>query len=227
MKRFSSLSIIRWVGPILAILLFANCTKEEIASQQLSSEATGSAQVLSQTRTGNLFLKQSEYSWKNPQTSLLAGDDNLFLFSEKLNNNFRAFMVIQDFRFEIPQIATITNVIVVTRRFKKGRGLVKDCYVHLTKDNEFDGWFPYGVQMAKSELWKTTESEVVFSQSGSGNNGLDYRTCLCSANQQYQWTPVLINGARFGVYLLSNFPDGGSAEVYYDQIKITVEYSMP
>jgi len=118
---------------------------------------------------------------------------------------------------------------VGTRRFKKGKPSLKDCFVHLVRhDYEWDRWVPYGVQMAKPDLWPTTETEVVYAQPGMGNNGMDGNECMCTSNQQYQWTPEFVNGAHFGIYLLTNTPTGGGTlEVYYDQVQITIEYSLP
>ena len=237
MKLQSCFSLMRGIGSILVILLFANCQKEDISTQLVNAESSkflaggqsiGTAQILSQTRTPNSFDPYGLNQWFNTEPQFLSGDDNLFTYSRKINSIGRVYLIVQDFRFDIPPTATITNIIVGTRRFKKGKASLKDCFVHLTMDDYiYDRWLPYGVQMAKPDLWKTTETEVVYSQPGAGNNGMDIKSCLCSANQQYQWTPAIINGARFGVYLLTNFPSGGSVEVYYDQIQITVEYSMP
>jgi hypothetical protein len=41
----------------------------------------------------------------------------------------------------------------------------------------------------------------------------------------YQWTPGMVYHPSFGFYLLTNFPDKKTYQVYFDQVKITVEYS--
>ena len=71
-------------------------------------------------------------------------------------------------------------------------------------------------------MYPNTETEYIFSQIGSGNNGGYFH------NQAYLWTPAIINHQYFGVRIDSYTPIGnGSVVVNYDFVDITVEYSLP
>jgi len=103
MKLHSGLALIRGIGSLLFILLFANCQKENISTPLNPSDETSkflagsqsivSGQILSQTKTANLFYKGS-YRWNNAQPQFLSANDNLFTYSQKMNSISNAFLVL-------------------------------------------------------------------------------------------------------------------------------------
>jgi hypothetical protein len=222
MKLFSSLSLVRGVGPILAILLFANCTKEEIATQQVSSEAAITG--LSQTRTGNVLNDQIPYDlWIQPNPQLFAADDGVYATSIKLSRGRGAIpIVLQDFRFDIPSNAIIESIVIRARRFKTGKGSISDHSKYLvTQINGSRGY--YGVIFVDPNLIPGTETEIMYAQNGAGDNG---GLPVDELTDDYQWTPAMINNPIFGVWINHGNPSG-SLVAYYDLIDITVHYSLP
>jgi len=242
MKLLSNLSIIRGIGYLLVFTLCVNCKKDfnstdpsQISPGSVSQEdggnlaATGS--ILSQTRTANYFLNTlgngtnlSNYVQWGAQ--YVAEDDNSYAYTGRINKLQRVYLILKDFDFTIPSDAVIENISVRVKRFKSGTGQVKDCFVHLLTGTPGLGSH-YGVEMAnRIGQWPEVETEITYSQSGSGNNGI-----LNSETQTtgpYQWTPALINHSLFGLYLLTDFPKkGGFYYVYFDKVEITVEYSIP
>ena len=71
------------------------------------------------------------------------------------------------------------------------------------------------------DYYPSTETEVIYSQSGTGNNG------SFDGEQYYQWTPAMINDPVFGVRVDNDGPVNGSVAIYYDMVTITVQYSLP
>jgi hypothetical protein len=152
----------------------------------------------------------------------VAADDNSYAFSKKLSSG-RGFLslTLQDFQFNIPPGATIDNITVTARRFKKGKASIKDYFANLLKPGS--GIYSpssYGLRWTDPTPYPGAETAISYYQSGSGTNGGLY------ANQFYEWTPQLINDAAFGVRIDSYEPAGGSLVVYYDQVTITVTYTQ-
>lgn len=242
MKHFSHSSIICGIGYLLVFILCVNCKKDysstdpsqlshESITQQGSGNTAATGSILSQTRTANYFhntygngTNLTDYVQWGAQ--YVAGDDNSYAYTAKINKLQRVYLILQDFRFEIPSNVIIESISVKIRRFKSGQGQVKDCFVHLRTTNLAGGLRDYGPEMANTiSLWPTIETEASYSQTGTGNNGIvNSETHTIGP---YQWTPALINHSSFGLYLLTDFPKKGFYYAYFDKVEITVEYSLP
>src|SRR6188768_1049652 len=147
MKLFSSLSIIRGIGYLLVFILCVNCKKDynstdpsQLSSESISQSAPGP--VLSQTRTATLLNYNLDgiYVTNYARTTLassVAVNDGKYAFTNKLTSQRAAsLLVLQGFQFNIPADATIKNIAVKARRFKTGKGEVKDRLVRLVKRRE-------------------------------------------------------------------------------------------
>ena len=234
MQPFSHLSIIRGLGYLLLLTLLVNCKKDYISTNPsqpppskfiLKSDdhiSNASALVLSQTKTSNLFnWNGNPYVnlWEQEGHQYVAADDNSYAYSKKLSSG-RGFLslTLQDFRFEIPSGATIDNITVSVRRFKKGKGSIRDYFATLVKSGSgFYNPSPYGVRWTDSRNYLVTETEITYSQTGSNSGSGD--------TTMYEWTPQLINDPAFGVRIDTYEAVGGSLVVYYDQVTITVTYT--
>ena len=235
MKPFLYLSIWRGIGFLLFLVLGFSCQKENDmatptapkTSPSIKSEAN--SLNLSQTRTSNSWFNVNNNMYERWGTQYVAADDNSYAYTKKIIKVQRVYLIVLDFRFTIPSNAVIENITATVKRFKSGGSQVKDCFVHLIApyaDPIWEGWRPYGVEMANpANLWPATETELSYSQSGSGPNGIFNPET--NTTMPYQWTPAMINNPSFGFYLLTNFPNQNSYQVYFDQVKITVQYSLP
>lgn len=184
---------------------------------------SGFTQPVSQTRTANLYNCWGEAFldlWAKGSAALFAADDGAFAYSKKLSAG-RSVLQLQlhDFRFDIPSGATIENITITARRFKTGRGAIKDYYATLIKKRDGTGFSSYGVRLADPNNYPDTETEVLYAQSGAGTNGGSP-----SNYYSYQWTPEMINDTAFGLRIATYEPVGGSLVVYYDLVNITVTY---
>ena len=236
MKLLSNLSIIRGIGYMLVFILCVNC-KKDFNSTNLSQPPPGSISesasenlvYLFQTRTSNSWFNINNNKYEQWGAQYVATDDNSYAYTKKILKTQRIYLILLDFGFTIPSNAVIDIITVTVKRFKSGGSQVKDCFVRLTAphaDPIWEGWRPYGVEMANpANLWPGTETEVSYSQSGSGPNGIFYLETYTT--MPYQWTPAMINHPSFGFYLLTNFPDKNFYYAYFDQVKITVKYSLP
>ena len=235
MKPFSYLSTWRGIGFLLFLALGFSCQKENDMATPTAPETSSSIKSeanrlnLSQTRTSNSWFNASDYLYERLGTQYVAADDNSYAYTKKIIKVQRIYLIVLDFRFTIPSNAVIENITATVRRFKTGGSQVKDCFVHLTAphaDPIWEGWRSYGVEMANpANLWPATETEVSYSQTGSGPNGIfnpETHTTM-----PYQWTPAMINNPSFGFYLLTNFPNKNSYQAYFDKVQITVDYSLP
>ena len=228
----------RAIALLLLLTLIFSCRKQEETInagqpiQSLSQTNTSlntSTVVLSQTRTANSWYNVSPNMYAQWGTPYVAANDNSYAYTKKVLKVQRIYLVLLDFGFTIPSNAIIENITATVRRFKTGGSQVKDCFVHLLAhhdDPNLEGWRPYGVEMANPAiLWPGIETEVSYSQSGSGPYGIfDPESNI---TMPYQWTPAMINNPSFGFYLLTNFPDKNYYYAYFDQVQITVEYSLP
>ena len=211
----------------------------------------GFAQTTIETRTAaylnNLNQFQQVFGNQNyprARAQDVAADDNIYTCSSKLTaikdsaSSFRSSSVsslaLQGFGFAIPDDATIENILVKVRRFKKGTPSVGDqilSVIQRYQQTSPDAPARYGVMWSylddeeldyPGRIYPATETEYLFSQSGSGNNG------GINHNQAYQWTPTMVNQVTFGVRIDNYPPIGkGSVQVCYDQVTVTVEYSQP
>ena len=237
MKLFSSSSIIRGIGYSLVFILCMSCKKDfsttdpsQHSSESISQAAPGS--VLSQTRTATLLNYNLQgVAVTNFATNILASsvavNDGKYATSSKLSSQKSSSMlVLQGFQFNIPVDATIENIAVKARRFKTGKGETKDLIVRLVTRREQlpEWWMNYGVAWVNPNYFPAIESEVNYSQTGSGVIVID------TASYPYQWTPAKINDLYFGVGFQNYIPKeikGASLVVSYDHVEITVEYSIP
>ena len=174
----------------------------------------------SQTRTCtrlNDYRGPYVNSYPRATASNVAFDDNVYAYSRKLSpGQSYANLLLQGFGFSIPANATIEGVTVTARRFKKGKGSIRDYFAMLVKSPE-NG---YGVRWTNPDNYPATESPVTYFQNGTGYDG-------APGNQFYLWTPDMINHRDFGVRIDVYTPVGGSVEVNYDLVEITVAYSVP
>ena len=242
MKLLSHLSIIRGIGYLLVFILCVNCKKDNISttlSQPPSPESVlrpGGENLavlgLSQTKTAsvcNNFGRNFRNNFVRSSAELFAFDDNLYAYTRKLSSrNWGALLVLQGFGFDIPVNATIDNIYVRARKFKTGKGSIKEYYSHLVRNREVpdtpDWWEPYGPHWRDQNLIPAVEAESNYSQAGSG---IIFSNCPEPCQFPYQWTAAMINHPFFGVQFEVLEPEGGPVAVYYDLVEITVEYSIP
>ena len=207
----------------------------------------GFAQTSTQTKTATYLNNLNQFqqvfgnlNYPRARAQDVAADDNIYTCSSKLTavkdsaSSFRSSSVstlaLQGFGFNIPDDATIENIAVTVRRFKKGTPSIGDNILSLMQRFQ-DLPNRYGVMWTYADdeeleypgrIYPATETEYLFSQSGSGNNG------GVNHNQAYQWTPAMVNAITFGVRIDNYKPIGkGSVQVCYDFVEVTVEYSQP
>jgi type IX secretion system substrate protein len=169
----------------------------------------------------------------------LAANDDIYGCSSKLlsipdsskpfNRRSVSSLALQGFGFTIPDGATIENIIVTIRRFKDGRPSVGDYFLSVMQRYQSvpDTPSTYGRMWTyrdtyPGKIYPDTETEYVFSQGGSGNDGgFDHI-------EAYQWTPAIVNQATFGVRVDNYAPIGrGPVQICYDLVEVTIEYSQP
>jgi hypothetical protein len=200
----------------LLIILSANCL-------------FGFAQTSPQTRTATYLNNLNQFqqvfgnqNYPRARAQDVAADDNIYTCSSKLTaikdsaSAFRSTSVsslaLQGFGFTIPGDATIENILVKVRRFKKGTPSVGDQILSVMQRYQQTGPDApgrYGVMWTYADdeeleyagrIYPATETEYSFSQSGNGNNG------GFNHDQPYQWTPDMVNQVTFGlVKVLSRF----------------------
>ena len=205
---------------------------------------SGHTQLPSQTKTAtnlnNLGQFREVYGDQNfPRATAedVAVDDDIYASSSRLNSvkdstssltsRSISTLALQGFGFTIPSNATIENISVRVKRFKKGRATVGDFIFSVIQRFEQSATQPsrYGVHWTHQDnypgkIYPDTETEYFFNQAGSGNNG------GFNHDQPYQWTPEMVNNVTFGVSIQNYAPIGrGGVVVYYDMVEIIVEYS--
>ena len=235
MKLLSSLSIIRGIGYLLVFILCMSCKKDhhstdpsQLPSESISQPGGGNVAaagtVLSQTSTGNVFNNLvPPTQWLQASPQYLSADDNSYAISKKLSRSHSSIpIILQDFRFDIPSNAIIESIVVSARRFKTGKGSVADHLVYLVTQINTNPRRNFGVIFMNPNLIPGIETEITYTQNGAGDNG----GLPEGGYDEYQWTPAMINDPAFGVWFTHGQPNG-SLVVYYDQVKITVNYSLP
>ena len=220
----------------LAVLFSANC----LSGFTQTSSQTRTATYLNNLNTFQQVFGNQNYPRARPQD--VAADDNIYTCTSKLmavkdsTSTFRSSSVsslaLQGFGFTIPDDATIENIVVKLRRFKRGIPSVGDGILSLMQRYQSGPGAPsrYGVMWTYADdeeleypgrIYPATETEYLFSQSGSGNNGGLFH------DQAYQWTPAIINQITFGVRIDNYKPIGkGHVQICYDLVEVTVEYSQ-
>jgi len=214
----------------LVVMLSAYCLSGFAQSQ------TRTATFLNNLNNFQQVFGNQNYPRANPED--VAADDNIYTCSSKLpavrdstksfTSNSISSLALQGFEFNIPEDATVENISIKIRRFKKGRPSVGDLQLSLMQRYQC-GFGPcqYGVHWTYQDtydgkIYPSTETEYVFSQSGSGNDGGFFH------DQAYEWTPAIVNHQFFGVRIDNYVPIGqGSVGVCYDLVEVTVEYSQP
>ena len=206
---------------------------------------SGYTQTSSQTRTATFLNNLNNFrevfgdqGYPSARAGDVAVDDGVYAYTNKLtaakdsSGPFRSSsfssLALQGFGFTIPEDAIIENIYIRLRRFKTGGPSVGDYFLTLMQRYQCgSGPCTYGVFWTKNDtyagkIYPNTETEYVFSQSGSGING------GFNHDQSYEWTPAIVNHQYFGVRIDSYPPIGkGTATIYYDLVEVTVEYSQP
>lgn len=233
MNHFSLVSILRGIGYLLVFTLSVNCKKDYNSTNpsQLSpgsvSQSAAPGSILSQTRMANLFNCFGEAFldlWYQGGTEYVSADDGSYAYSKKLSPSRGTLQLqLHDFRFDIPSGATIESITVNARRFKTGKGSIRDYFAYLIKKDDIHPayFLAYGVRWTNPEYYPNVEATANYSQNGFGNNGGGL------SNQAYKWTSEMINDLAFGVRINTYDPEGSSVVVYYDLVTITVQYSLP
>jgi len=236
MKSLLHVSRVHVTGFLVSLLIFLSCKKDASPIDPSQSNAalleTGVANLAlpilgdHQTRTATLFNDYPDRMWPDNfnrfNAANLAVDDDSYVYSGKVTTRKSAQVFLQGFGFTIPPEARIDNIYVRVIRFKKGNGLLKDGFARLNKHlNDVQGAIAlYGAGMVNSDYYSSQETEVIYSQTGSG---------FLDTKQEYPylWTPAMINDPDFGVIINTIVATSGSAVVYYDLVEITVEFSIP
>ena len=238
MKQFYFLSNLRAVVPLLIILLFANCKKEkEDVTPELISPVAVDTIAGSQTRTASFLNNLNNFQdvfgdqgYPGAKPENVSADDDVYASATKLitNGSSSSSLALQGFGFSIPDKATIKNIAIKVKRFKSGSPAIGDFSLSLMQRYQCGaGPCTYGVFWTylddyPGRMYPGTETEYVFSQTGSGNRG------GFKHDEAYQWTAAIVNHQYFGVRIDSHSPSGeGSLVVNYDLVEITVEYSQP
>jgi hypothetical protein len=239
MKLSSPLSMIRGIVYLFILIFFANCKKdyhspnsypgvESVLERQASNSVatglnvqTGRATLFNYNLEGNLVTNYS----KNSKASNVESDDGVYASTIKLTpRDGYSLLVLEGFNFKIPSDATIENILVKARRFKTGTCGIFETNASLVMKRERpdlpDWWEQYGARWADPNYFPLVETEVNYSQQGSGTT---------TNGQPFQWTPARINDPYFGVMFqtASVAKSKGFAVINYDFVEITVEYSLP
>ena len=208
------------------------------------------AQTISDTKTATFVNNLNQFqqvfgnqNYPRARAQDVAANDNIYTCSSKLTavkdsaSSFRSSSVsslaLQGFGFNIPADATIQNIVVKVRRFKKGTPSVGDHILSVMQRYQQvspDAPSRYGVMWTYADdeeleypgrIYPTGETEYLFSQNGTGNNG------GFNHNEFYEWTPAMVNQVTFGVRIDNYKPIGkGSVQICYDMVEVTVEYSL-
>lgn len=234
MQQLSYKSITRAFGFLLILALNFNCRKDDLTVNPIqtnpSSLSTDGSQIDAaaitqiQTRTANLFNNWGESFldlWYQAGPQYISADDDSYAYSKRLSRGRGSLaLLLQDFRFDIPPDATIQSIVVIVRRFKQGRGSIGDSFVSLVRQLGVNPRNQYGVRFTDPNYYPDSETEVIYRQNGTGNDG------GLISDQFYQWTPGMINDPAFGVWI-GNLNPTGSVVVYYDLVEIIVGYEDP
>jgi hypothetical protein len=240
MKQFSHSSAIRGIGYLLVLSLLVNCKKDYqstsrsetnmSSSEPNASNLTTASLGLSPINTATLFNYNLEGMLvtnftKSSKASDVAVNDGVYASTIKLSpRDGYSLLVLEGFGFNIPGNAIIENILVKARRFKTGTCGIWETTASLVMKRERqdlpEWWDRYGARWADPNYFPVIETEVNYSQSGSG---------IGANGQPYQWTPARVNDPYFGVLFQTAAVENskGFAVINYDLVEITVEYSLP
>ena len=215
----------------------------------LSASIFGFAQTSSQTKTATYLNNLNDFqaffgnqNYPRARVQEVAANDNIYTCTSKLtaikdsassfSSRSVSSLALQGFGFSIPVDATIENIVVKVRRFKKGGPSIGDRTLSLMQRYSCTAGEPckYGVFWTNADdeeleypgrIYPAIETEYLFSQSGNGNNGGLFH------NEAYQWTPAIVNHTYFGVRIDNYPPIGkGAVQACYDLVTVTIEYSQ-
>jgi len=207
---------------------------------------SGFTQTQSQTRTASYLNNLNNFrqvfgdqNYPKAKAQQVEADDGVYASTSKLTgindsagtfrSNSVSSLALQGFGFSIPDGATIENITVRIKRFKKGGPSVGDQILSLMQRYQcgpgvvcrYGKYWTYQ-DTYPGKIYPDAETEYVFSQSGGGNDG------GFNHDEAYLWTPALVNHDFFGVRIDNYVPIGrGSVSIYYDLVEVTVEYSLP
>jgi hypothetical protein len=244
--KHCTLSAFRGIGYLLLLILCVNCKKDSPSADLTeSTETTLAANSLAaQTRTATFLNNLNNFqqvfgnqNYPNANATNVQADDGIFSCTSKLTairdstssftSNSVSSLSLQGFGFTIPDNAVIENIIIKVRRFKSGRPAVGDHILSVMQRYQCGTGTPcrYGVYWTYKDtyagkIYPDTETEYIYAQSGSGNNG------GFNHNEGYRWTPAMVNHQYFGVRIDNYAPIGkGSVQICYDLVEVTVNYS--
>ena len=221
---------------LVSLLVFLSCKKDAVPiDPKQSNAALSKAGVANlalpilgdhQTSTATRFNDYPDRLWPDNfdrfNASNLAVDDDSYIYSGKISpKNKQTMVFLQGFGFTIPLGARIDNIFLRVIRFKKGNALLRDHFARLNKylNDDIGAINYYGFYWQNHEYYSTSETEVIYSQPGTG-------TVTPTSTTTYQWTPAMINDPDFGVIIHTIVEKTGSAIVYYDLVEITVEFTI-
>src|SRR5687768_2169150 len=192
MTQISHSPMKRGIGFLLMLTLCVQCKKEHNSANPLGLDASESisaipGEVLSQTRTAtflnNLNNFQQVYGdrgFPRARAADVSADDNIYTHSSKLgavkdstssiNGRSITSLALQGFGFTIPDNATIENISVRVRRFKKGTPTIGDHTLSVMQRYDCGaGPCRYGIfwtylDTYPGKLYPNTETEHVYSQ---------------------------------------------------------------
>ena len=237
MKPLLHVSRVHVTGFLVALLVFLSCKKDAVPiDPSQSNAALSKSGVVNlalpitgdfQTRTATRFNDYPDRMWPDNfnrfNAANVAVDDASYAYSGKVTaRGKQTMLVLQGFGFTIPAGARIDNIYVRVIRFKKGNALLRDHFASLNKylNDNVGALSQYGFYWQNHEYYSTTETEVIYSQPGTG-------TITPTSTYTYQWTPAMINDPDFGVQIHTIVETTGSAVVYYDLVEMTVEFTIP
>jgi hypothetical protein len=131
---------------------FDSTDPSQLSAESISQSAPGSVQ--SQTRTATLLNYNlagnlvTNYARNTVASSVAVNDGKYAITNTLTTQKDYSLLVLQGFQFNIPVGATIENIAVKARRFKTGKGEVKESIARLVMRRERtdlpEWWEPYG-----------------------------------------------------------------------------------
>jgi hypothetical protein len=148
--------------------------------------------------------------WTNVQTLAAEGSDiyadgaQLVLWSDP----YRDFLIVDDFKLEVPSSATVLGITVTVRRAAGGPNEAVDAGVHIVKG---------GVMGSADRSTATPWNDMTFANVDFGGP---------SDLWGETWTPAEVNAAGFGVAFSAQYTQSaGNGRAYVDIVYVTVHYT--
>lgn len=177
--------------------------------------SSASPQSGSQTRTSsNIIPVSSSTQWVNRSPAAFAQNDNVYGYTKTTIGTVGVWP--DHFNFSIPAGAQIDRIRATVRKFKKGKGEVRDA-AGLTGFAR-NSCCLYGQSFNNPNPWSTTEQEVIYEQPGTG---------VDASGNSYTWTAADVNDPVFAFTNSATITRvrGQGAAIYYDEISVTVYYT--